>query len=399
MKYSPLKTILCVKIDDFIPSAIEALRPDLRNTPFVVRNRQSTFPLAINKAARQLGMNTGTSVEQMQKSFSSVQIVEPEMKKIGDFANEFISILKRFSGKIELLGFDEAYIDMTGYEHLWIAPQYLAINIIKSILHELEMDAHIGIASTKTCASIAARRNERNGFTVVPVGDEAKFISSAPIELLPGIGGRTSSILRRMGISSIGDLAKTPMAACTETFGPVGHTLWSAANGFDPRTVEDPRETRSISKSIAMTPKIAEYVDRRIDRIIDRLYGKIKLSGHQFRTAVIQLHMHDGKVISRQQTYRLPLVQKQDMHTAYRILIQSISYKLHEAKGITFRVLRTESLPSRTPVRLPASPALLAYTTAKKPAEPIERELRPIHEKTPNYQIDFRGFVMEGSLP
>lgn len=80
----------------------------------------------------------------------------------------------------------------------------------REIATRLELTATIGAATNRTVAKIAAELAKPDGLLLVPPGTEAAFLAPLPIETLPGIGPRTASELRRLGIETLGILAATP---------------------------------------------------------------------------------------------------------------------------------------------------------------------------------------------
>ena len=67
-----------------------------------------------------------------------------------------------------------------------------------------------GIAEVKLAAKIATDLGKPDGLVEVPAGGVAAFLSPLPVARLWGVGHVTEEALRKIGIATIGDLARTP---------------------------------------------------------------------------------------------------------------------------------------------------------------------------------------------
>ncbi|MBI4092837.1 MAG: hypothetical protein HY420_02835 [Candidatus Kerfeldbacteria bacterium] len=101
----------------------------------------------------------------------------------------------------------------------------------------LNIHVRLGAASSKTVSLVAARHSPPGGLTIVPNGDEAKFLEAVVIDLLPGIGRRTATYLRNRGVNTIGKFARLPQTAAVQLFGLAGIILREFSRGADPRDV------------------------------------------------------------------------------------------------------------------------------------------------------------------
>jgi protein ImuB len=97
------------------------------------------------------------------------------------------------------------------------------------------LPARFGIAASKLAARIAAGLPESP--TVVPEGEEARFLAPLPLaKLSPEM--ELAETLERWGIHSIGELAKLPEGEIASRLGELGRELHATARGVDPRPLE-----------------------------------------------------------------------------------------------------------------------------------------------------------------
>jgi len=105
-------------------------------------------------------------------------------------------------------------------------------------------DCRLGVADDLFSAEQAARSADVQGCRVVPPGGSAAFLRGLSIEVLASDGdqGREAvSLLQRLGLSTLGDLAALPGDSVQHRFGRYGAQVWRRARGedsslFAPRT-------------------------------------------------------------------------------------------------------------------------------------------------------------------
>ncbi|MFC1687427.1 hypothetical protein ACFL0L_02515 [Patescibacteria group bacterium] len=323
-RHSPIRTILYVSLDRFIASVEEVMRPSLRGTPVIVASHAHKNVVASsNQQARVLGIQPSMPLAHAMQKAPQASVISGDVKRIEDFSREFYKILHRFSEKVEAVSLDEAFIDLTGYEYLWISPEYAAQKIKEAILKELELTSSIGVASNKIAAQVAARIKKPNGLVVVPWGKEASFLQPIDVQMVPGIGSRTCNVLHEIGIKTIGDLAQLSPEISSELFGKAGMTYVRLANGLDSRDVDIPHAQRSISRTKKLSDD-NEYVTVHDSvRKLSLLVGSIiESSQRQAKTVAVRLILHDGKSLQHQKTFTTPLLsQKEIVDRAHRLLL------------------------------------------------------------------------------
>ncbi|MDT0200920.1 DNA polymerase Y family protein [Nocardioides sp. AE5] len=90
-------------------------------------------------------------------------------------------------------------------------------------------DCRIGIADDLFTAEQAARRAEQQDNVVVPVGGAARFLGPLPVDVLDD--PETVSLLRRLGLHTLGDLAALPAGDVQGRFGAYGARIHRLARG------------------------------------------------------------------------------------------------------------------------------------------------------------------------
>jgi protein ImuB len=136
-----------------------------------------------------------------------------------------------FSPLVEQASPDTVALDASGLERLFGLPQEVAAAMSRRAA-ERGIAANIAIADTPDAAIYAARGCK--GVSVIPHGDEAKYLGSLPLALLDPTPALAET-LERWGIRRFHDLAALPPLGIAERLGPEGLRLHGLARGGWPR--------------------------------------------------------------------------------------------------------------------------------------------------------------------
>ncbi len=144
-----------------------------------------------------------------------------------------------FSPTVERTAEDTVTFDVSGLERLFGLPQEIA-NAVMRRAAELQVRANLALAMNPDAAHCAARGF--TGISVIPEGDEAKFLGRLPLTLLSP-SAELLETLERWGIHRLQDLAALPPLGIAERLGPEGLRLRELARGEAERKLvplEDP---------------------------------------------------------------------------------------------------------------------------------------------------------------
>ena len=136
-----------------------------------------------------------------------------------------------FSPVVEQTAPDTVTLDVSGLERLFGFPQDVAAAIARRAA-EIRVKVHIALAANPDAAICAARGGAPSvpGVSIVPQGDEAKFLGPLPLTLLAP-SPELLETLERWGIRRFRDLAALPPLGIAERLGPEGLRLRELARG------------------------------------------------------------------------------------------------------------------------------------------------------------------------
>jgi protein ImuB len=165
-------------------------------------------------AAQKLGLITGMAVAQAQSLISDLHVMEAD--PAGDEASlrEFAKWLIRFSPVVAPDPPDGIWIDITGVGHLFGGEEALLTKLLDRTRNN-GITARAAIADGPGAAWAVARHGKD---VIVPPGRTVDAVSPLPVQALR-LSHETISVMHRLGIERVGQLAAMPRAPMVRRFG------------------------------------------------------------------------------------------------------------------------------------------------------------------------------------
>ncbi len=271
------RVIFLVDLDAFFASVEEALNPSLRGRVVCIGGKGDERGIVScpNYQARKHGVKTAMPLRTAARLLQGTDPVflRGNIRLYGEYSKKVFAILEEFTPDIQQVSMDEGYLDVTDCLRYWGSDAIQLARAMKErVRKELGLTLSVGIASNKVCAKIASDLGKPDGLTVVPAGEEARFLAPLPVGRIPGVGKQTLKKCTALGIETIGQLAAVPVDQLTELFGSAGHQLHEYANGIDGRELHGPEEEKSISRAMTFSEDTGdrEYVDAVLFHLTER---------------------------------------------------------------------------------------------------------------------------------
>ena len=306
------RTILHLDLDAFYCSVEETQNPELRGKPFAVGGKPNERGVvaSCSYAARAVGVRSAMPMSKAIQLCRNLIIVPGRHKLYGEYSEKVMSKLRDLTPLVEQISIDEAFLDISDIQQ---SPTSLALDLQADIQIELQLPSSLGIASNKMVAKIATevgkKFNKRKdeppyGFTVVPEGKEAEFLSQLPADMLWGVGPKTFARLTELGIHTIGDIAKWPEKELINLFGENGRDLWQHANGIDERPIVTEYETKSVSQETTFNVDISDEktLEKTLHEQASDVAKQLKRSDLAGKTVKIKIRWTDFTTLTRQTT-------------------------------------------------------------------------------------------------
>ena len=302
------RCIFHIDLDAFFVSVEQVLNPELKGKPVIVGGDPERRGVVASASyeARSFGIRSGMPSSKVRRLCPQAIFIRSNFSLYKDASAKFMKILGDFSPHIEPLGFDEAYLDVTGYEEPYGSPQKLALAIKERIHKELKITASVGIASCKVVAKITSDLCKPDGLLEIVPGEEQTFLNPLPIGKLPGVGKKTEQALKEIGITTIGALASLPLDTIERRLGTTGAVLHSYAMGIDEREVESPGEAKSISQELTFARDTLDqnFLEANLHNLCQEVCQDLRIQNKKARCVAIKLRYTDFRTITRQVTLK-----------------------------------------------------------------------------------------------
>jgi DNA polymerase IV len=312
--------ILHVDMDAFYASVEERDDPRLVGRPVIVGGtpEQRGVVAAANYEARRFGVHSAMASATARRLCPQAIVLPPRMNDYATISRQIRAIFERYTPLVEPLSLDEAFLDVTGSEHLFGTAEMIGRRIRADILSEVRLVASVGVAPNKFLAKIASDLQKPNGFVAVATESVQQFLDPLPIGRLWGVGRVTSVTFQRLGIETIGQLRSLSESTLERLCGRVGTRLWKLAHGIDDRKVIPDREAQSISHETTFAVDVAEPETLRawlleLTEQVARRLRRHQLGG---RTVNIKVRSTDFHTITRARTLVRPTNVTQELWQA-----------------------------------------------------------------------------------
>lgn len=254
------RTILHVDMNNFFASVECMLNPDLKNFPVAVcgstKDRHGIV-LAKNDKAKSFGVLTAEPIWQAQKKCRNLVTISPHHDEYLKYSKLAVEIYREYTDQIEPFGIDECWLDVTGSRLLFGDGVKIGEEIRRRIRTELGLTVSIGVSFNKTFAKIGSDMKKPDALTYIPYESFHSIIDGLPADCLPGVGEKTSAILKSHGIYTLAALAGAPDSFLSSRLGSAGLILKQHAAGLNFSQVKK-ADIDDIPKSIShglTTPK------------------------------------------------------------------------------------------------------------------------------------------------
>ncbi len=243
------RLIFHLDMDAFFASVEQRDHPEYRAKPIIVGGSgRRGVVAAASYEVRQFGVRSAMPTAKALRLCPHAIIVPPSIGKYSEASAIIMAVMKRYSPLVEPLSLDEAFVDMTGTEKLFGKPLDIAQRIKDEIFEETGgLTSSIGVAPNKFLAKIASDMNKPDGITLIPFGKEAESIAALKIERMWGVGKKSSTLLREIGLDTIGDIAKADTRELIKAVGPaLADHIYKLSRGEDHRIVISDLSRKSI---------------------------------------------------------------------------------------------------------------------------------------------------------
>jgi DNA polymerase IV len=293
------RRIAHVDMDAFYVSVELQRRPDLRGKPVVVAG---TGPRAVvttaSYEARRYGIFSATPAERARRLCPNAVFLPPDFDAYRTRSREVMAVLRDQVDRVEAVGLDEAYLDLTGFERHRAAGR----RIKAAVQERTDLCCSIGIGPNKLVAKVASDADKPDGFLELSAEQARRRFAEASPGLIPGIGPKSVERLASYGITTLAALGSAPDASLTEWFGArLGPHLGRLARFEDERRLETVRIAKSESRETTFDRDLrgVEALQPVLDSLSEDLCSRLGEQEARGRTVGIKVRFADFSTVTR----------------------------------------------------------------------------------------------------
>ncbi|MBX3649757.1 MAG: DNA polymerase IV [Burkholderiales bacterium] len=337
----PARYIAHLDMDAFYAS-VELLRyPQLRGRPVVVGGRRRSAQEQADDGifatlrgytgrgvvttstyeARALGVFSAMGLMKAAKLAPDAVLLPADFDAYRKYSRMFKEAVRAIAPQVEDRGIDEIYIDLSegvaasaaeGAPDPWARARALALDIQRAVREATGLSCSIGITPNKLLSKIASELNKPGGISVIRPDDVRGVVWPLAARKINGIGPKANAKLERLGVTTIGELARKDEAWLVEQFGR-SHGAWMhrAARGEDDRPVVTWSEPKSISRETTFEDDLHPVRDRaRLTTIFTELCRRVaddlQRKGYAGKTIGLKIRYENFQTVTRDLTIDSP---------------------------------------------------------------------------------------------
>src|SRR5580765_3631121 len=306
MPVRPPEPILHVDLDAFY-AGVEVLKdPSLRGKPVVVGGTaaRGVVSSASYEACR-FGVRSAMPTARARRLCPEAVFLPPDFDAYRLHSNRFREILLAHTPLVEPISLDEAFLDVAGATKLFGEPVRIATKIRADVEREVGVTCSAGVAATKFVAKLASDHCKPDGLLHVPAEQTRAFLEPLPVGRLWGVGEKTTDLLSRLAIRTIGDLANTPRAVLERLLGESAAThLTELAHGVDDRAVIPYEAPKSVGHEETFERDLDDTGEilRELLHLSGRVAARLRDDGYRARTVTLKVRLANFTTLTRART-------------------------------------------------------------------------------------------------
>ncbi|MEX5637351.1 DNA polymerase IV [Parafrankia sp. FMc2] len=301
--------ILHVDMDAFFASVAVRDTPELRGRPVIVGGGTRGVVLSATYEARAFGVRSAMPMARARRMCPTAVVVPADHGRYREASRAIMGVFRDVTPLVAPISLDEAFLDVSGGRRLFGEPVEIARGIRARIAAEQGLTCSVGVAPSMFVAKIASARCKPDGLLAVPPEGVLSFLHPLPVAALWGVGPRTEETLTRLGLRTIGDIARTPADTLQRALGrgSADHMI-ALAHGRDERRVDPDGAEVSLGAEETFPADLAdpERLDREFLRLSERVGGRLRARGQVARNISIKVRYADFTTVTRARTLPEP---------------------------------------------------------------------------------------------
>jgi len=307
MLASKKKFIAHLDLDCFYVSVERINNTSLNGKPVVVGGTPGGRGVVASASyeARKYGVHSAMPTGQALRLCPTLMIVPGHYGEYEDYSDRIYKRMQDFSPVVERASIDEMYMDFTGCEHLYSGDLPLLMHKLHNLVRdEFTLPCTVALSANKLVSKVAAGTAKPNGVIHVPHGTERDFLAPLEIDVIPGIGKKTSEFLRKKGFKLVADIQKISIQQAVTLLGKHGVWIHNASNGRGTDTLSPETARKSISNEETFGHDIADIseLEKKLFSLVEGVCASVRSHKWKARTITLKLRYSDFNTVTRAET-------------------------------------------------------------------------------------------------
>ncbi|NHA04223.1 DNA polymerase IV [Mucilaginibacter sp. HC2] len=289
-------------LDTFFVSVARLDNSDLMGKPVIVGGLSDRGIVAsCSYETRAYGVHTGMPMKIALRLCPEAKPVKGDFDRYSKLSRDVGEIIREQVPLYEKTGIDEFYADLTGMDRYFGCSLFMS-ELQQRIANQTGLPISYALASNKLISKVATNENKPNGHKEVPFGTEREYLAPLVVQKLPGVGEKTSSLLRQMGVTTIKILSEIPRPMMQSRFGKPGIEMHRRSHGIDESPVIPYSEQKSIgTEEIFENDTIdIQFLHRELVRMTEKVSFQLRQQKKLCGCVTIKLRYADFNTETKQ---------------------------------------------------------------------------------------------------
>ncbi|MDP3057946.1 MAG: DNA polymerase IV [bacterium] len=243
-----VRSIIHLDMDAFFASIEQLDHPSYRDKPVIVGGlpNERGVVSTCSYEARKFGVHSAMSLTEAYRRCPQGIFVRGRMTRYTEISDLVFSIASDYTPQIEIVSVDECFMDVGNSKGLFGSGEQIATIIQQRVKNELGLSCSLGVSHNKFLSKLGSDLRKPGGLVVISEQDVFTILSPLPVEKIWGVGPKTATLLRKLGLDKIGDLHNADPNMLERALGKHGRKLWLLAQGLDDRIVHQSLGVKSV---------------------------------------------------------------------------------------------------------------------------------------------------------
>lgn len=298
------RVILHCDLNNFYASAECVSHPEWKDIPLAVcgdPEKRHGVVLAKNEIAKKAGIKTGDVIWQAKQKAPGLMVVPPHFELYMAYSRQMFKLYTDYTDMVEPFGADECWLDVTGSQKIFGDGRQIADMIRWRVKKESGLTCSVGVSFNKVFAKLGSDLKKPDATTVIDRENFKRLIWRLNADEMLMVGRRTYEHLKKLNITTIGDLANADAAVLKSHFGINGLKMKAYASGEDNEPVREAvlsRDVKSIGHGMTAVHDIETESDARdlIYYLSEKVGARMRKAG--VRGTLVSVGMRDSALYS-----------------------------------------------------------------------------------------------------